>query len=142
MILLNEIKPWDDPARRIWRIAPTRNLYNGDYRSEGIVAFNFDATELWYTGNNGSPAINNDYKVFSVPIPADWATTLNGTSVICYLDADGDTYSDGSLETVETCSTDYYRAGQLTPGNGIDEDCDGVDLPELEAPRGLHFINT
>ena len=70
------------------------------------------------------------------------------TTRTCYLDADGDGYSDGTSESgVETCSTNYYEAGDLTEtsgdcndsnaainpgateicGNGIDEDCSGGD---------------
>ena len=73
---------------------------------------------------------------------------------LCYLDADGDRYSDGTSETVETCSAHYYTAAQLSatsgdcddsnpeinpdateePGNGIDEDCDGADQPLAPQP--------
>lgn len=74
-----------------------------------------------------------------------------GEDVTCYKDADGDLYSDGTNEVVQTCSADYYEASQLTatsgdcndtpgtgvsinPGaseencNGIDEDCSGEDF--------------
>lgn len=81
-----------------------------------------------------------------------------GTSLTtCYLDADGDGYSDGTTEQVEGgCSTDYYIAGDLTattgdcddsnaainPGaddltcDGVDQDCSGADnceTPECDA---------
>ena len=71
----------------------------------------------------------------------------SSSTVTCYLDADGDLYSDGTSETgVESCSENYYEAGDLTAilgdcndsnaainpgateicGNDVDEDCDGT----------------
>ena len=47
---------------------------------------------------------------------------LNGASSMnCYKDLDGDLYSDGTIEVVSSCSSDYYEAGDLTATSG---DCD------------------
>ena len=77
-------------------------------------------------------------------IPGD---IYGASGLTCYLDADGDMYSDGTSEIdVETCSTNFFEAGNLTAtsgdcddsnatinpgatelcGNAVDEDCDGT----------------
>lgn len=70
-----------------------------------------------------------------------------GGSKYCYLDFDGDDYSDGTSEFVSSCSENYYEAGDLiattgdcndsdaaiNPGateicdNGVDDNCSGAD---------------
>lgn len=60
--------------------------------------------------------------------------------VVCYKDTDGDLYSDGTDETVTSCSTNYYLAALLTAISGdcndldvsinpgaVDDSCDGID---------------
>lgn len=96
------------------------------------------------------PALTaNDYllRVTSSTQETSASYTLGGDGKTCYKDADGDLYSDGTSESVETCSTDYYESGDLTatsgdcddtsasinPGatdstcDGVDQDCSGAD---------------
>lgn len=69
-----------------------------------------------------------------------------GSDITCYKDSDGDGYSDGTSESVESCSSGYYEAGDLTAtsgdcddtsaavnpgasevcGNAVDNDCNGL----------------
>ena len=152
VLLMVELLNYADSNRRIWRIAPEyhRPLASGDsdvnyaYRSEGTAALNFDATEIWYTGNNESPYVVDDwdFKVFSTGIPNDWASVLNGTSTTrYYLDADGDGYSPGTYQDSGSDPGEtWYTAGELTSTSGdcddsnaainpgaTDSSCDGID---------------
>lgn len=74
-------------------------------------------------------------------------STIYGSGLTCYPDADNDLYPGSGSETVTTCSAGYYESSHFTAmtsdcndnnaainpgateicGNGIDEDCSGAD---------------
>jgi len=75
--VMMEIKPYNTtPAPREWRISPSWNIH-GDYRSEGSGALNFNATEIWTTGNFGTPISSHLNEVYSIGLPDNWHITLD-----------------------------------------------------------------
>ena len=131
---------------------------NGDINANPLFT---DATNKDFSLTSTSPAADAGYDASTlfdndfINAPRDVSYDIGAFEYssgaplesTCYLDADSDGYSDGTSETgVETCSENYYEAGDLTAtsgdckdsdaainpsateicGNGVDEDCDGT----------------
>ena len=73
-----------------------------------------------------SSLFTTDYygETLSDPVDIGAIQYASSGTITCYLDADGDLYSDGTSESVETCSTNYYESGDLTAITG---DCNDSD---------------
>ena len=73
-----------------------------------------------------SGVFTTDYYGMTLSDPVDIGAIQYASSgaITCYLDADGDLYSDGTSESVETCSTNYYESGDLIAITG---DCNDSD---------------
>ena len=127
-----------EPTPELWTSVVSNAIGTGGSCDPRINSATYDDStrRLYVAVGYTSPTIH----VFEIA-SADGMTT-------CYLDADGDGYSNGTTKSVEsTCSTNYYTAAQLTAtsgdcndsnasikpgatdtcGNGIDEDCNGSD---------------
>lgn len=77
-IIMVELKPLSENPR-VWRVSPSYNDYQGDYRDEAAVALSFDGNSVFWTSNWNNPSTGHG-EVYSVDLPPDWVSTLNGTS--------------------------------------------------------------
>lgn len=59
---------------RVWRVSPSYNAYQGDYRDEAAAALGFDGMSVWWSASWGQ--LDGHGEVYSVPLPVDWHTHL------------------------------------------------------------------
>ena len=99
-----------------------------------MVAFGGNAYNNWLGITNGvyQAGAEQWYAIDDIVVATTYEEAVAGpvTTTTCYLDADGDLYSDGTSETgVETCSENYYEAGDLTATSGDCNDSDAAINP-------------
>lgn len=71
----------------------------------------------------------DDFIVNGSAIADTYFSMLSGPTITCYKDLDGDGYSDGTSETVSSCSTNYYESTSLTATSGDCNDSNASIYP-------------
>lgn len=72
-LIMIETKP-ENEEPKIWRIAPTYNLYQGNYRDEAPAAMNFLGNRVYFSSNWGGKLDHRES--FVIELPSNWDEIL------------------------------------------------------------------